>query len=142
MSTTEGVYLPPSPLKPGTAGLASLMGSDDPCRTAGKLKMKDCPTEFAGKFKEATAFAQMSAADRERFYGEFIDDCPWKVGCDGGEWKSLIGTRGVGRPPPGSRDDRGAGTPQAMGAAGLGGLSDSVGRLGFNPDHTDPAFGD
>jgi hypothetical protein len=142
-SASEGIYIPPSPLKPGVAGLASLMGSDDPCRTApGKLKVKDCPTEVAGKFKEAAAFAQMSEADKEKYYGAFNPDCPWLVGCPEGEWRSLIGTRAVARPPPGSRDDRGSGTPQAMGGAGLGGLSDSVGRLGFNPDYTDPAFGD
>jgi hypothetical protein len=28
------------------------------------------------------------------------------------------------------------------GAGGLGGIHELVGRLGFNPDHTDPGFGD
>jgi hypothetical protein len=56
--------------------------------------------------------------------------CHLKVGCEGGEWISNNGTRSV------------AGTLMAPGPGGLGGINEVVGRLGFNPDHTDPGFGD
>jgi hypothetical protein len=139
-SASEGVYIPPSPLAPGVTGLASLMA--DPCKTKTGLRLENCGAKPSDKLAEAKAFEHMSKADKERFYAEFTPDCPYKVGCDQGPWRGLNGTHSVARPPPGSRDDRGAGTLMAGGAAGLGGPHDMIGRLGFNPDHTDPGFGD
>jgi len=139
-SANEGVYIPPSPLAPGVIGLASLMA--DPCKTKTGLKVENCAAKTFDKMAQASAWESMSKADKERFYAEYTPDCPYKVGCDQGPWRGLNGTRSVARPPPGSRDDTGGGTPMAGGAAGLGGPHDMIGRLGFNPDHTDPGFGD
>lgn len=120
-------------------GLVSV-SSIDPCKAKSGSKPRECGTDWAGKGQASL----MPATKREqaKFYAEYMPKCSWNVGCEGGEWISTNGTRSVGGPAPGSRNDHGSSTPMAAGAAGLGGLHDSVGRLGFNPDHFDRGFGD
>ncbi|HEV7689636.1 MAG TPA: hypothetical protein VGO52_02380 [Hyphomonadaceae bacterium] len=130
-SANEGVYIPPSPLAPGVAGLASLM--DDPCKTKTGLKVENCGAKPFANLAEAKAYEQMTKAEKEQFFAEYTPDCPYRVGCDTGPWRGAGGTRSVFRPNGG---------PMMSGAGGLGGIHDLVGRLGFNPEHTDPGFGD
>jgi hypothetical protein len=67
-------------------------------------------------------------------YPGIIPPCPYKVGCEGGEWVSTNGTRSVFSP---------RGDPMMSGAGGLTtGAESTTERLGFNPDHIDPGFGD
>jgi len=141
----DGVYLgPPSILKdPKTPpGLAGLMGQD-PCEQRYGPKAKECAgRDLAAKTGKMDSMMPRSKEDLAQHFAEYMPTCALRVGCEGGEWISTNGTRSVGRPPPGSSADRGVGTPGAGGAASLGGLHTSVGRLGFNPDHRDPGFGD
>lgn len=137
-------YVPPSSqAQPGVAqGLASLMG-DDPCVATIGPKARECAgrelAKRTGRMDSAMARPKEQLA---QYFGEFMPKCTIRVGCEGGEWISSIGTRGVGKAPPGSAGDRGVGTPMAGGAASLGGANTIVGRLGFNREHTDPGFGD
>ena len=137
-------YVPPSdPELSGVAkGLASLMG-DDPCVARYGPKARECAgrdlARRTGPMDSAMARPKEQLA---RYFGEFTPKCTMRVGCEGGEWISSIGTRGVGKAPPGSAGDTGVGTPMAGGAASLGGANTIVGRLGFNREHTDPGFGD
>ncbi len=137
-------YIPPSDtaLSGVAKGLASLMG-DDPCVARYGPKAKECAgrdlAQRTGRMDSVMARPQEQLA---QYFGEFMPKCGLRVGCESGEWISSIGTRGVGKPAPGSAGDRGVGTPMAGGAASLGGLNTTVGRLGFNRDHTDPGFGD
>lgn len=130
-AAAEGEYIPPSPLAPGVAGLAGLIA--DPCKAKKGLKIENCDSKFSDKLAEAKAWENMSKAEKEQFYAEFTPDCPYRVGCDTGPWRGAGGTRSVFRPNGG---------PMMGGAASLGGIHDLVGRLGFNPEHTDPGFGD
>ena len=83
-----------------------------------------------------------SKDDLAQHYADYMPTCPYRVGCEPGVRRTVNGSLPAGRDAPGSGNDRGAGTPHVGGAGGLGGLHDSIGRLGFNPDHTDPGFGD
>lgn len=129
----DGVYLGETDLALSGVplGLRGLM-EEDPCaERAGKLRF-DCAT-WAEKIAKGELLAKPSLAELQRMYPGFVETCRWKVGCQGGEWISTNGTRSVFN----SR-----GSPMMSGAGGLGGLNESVERLGFNPDHTDPGFGD
>ncbi|MFT3724503.1 MAG: hypothetical protein QM773_13030 [Hyphomonadaceae bacterium] len=121
-------------------GLASVSGSD-PCKAKHGPKPRECGADWAAKGNQASLMPT-TKQEKAQYYAEYMPKCPWNVGCEGGEWISTNGTRSVGRAAPGSRNDHGSSTPMAAGAAGLGGLHDSVGRLGFNPDHFDRGFGD
>lgn len=120
-------------------GLASVSGGD-PCKVKSGPKPRECGTDWAAKGQAWLMPARKQ--EQAKYYAEYMPNCPWNVGCEAGEWISTNGTRSVGGPAPGSRNDHWSSTPMAAGAAGLGGLHDSVGRLGFNPDHFDRGFGD
>ncbi len=137
-------YVPPLPDAPtGVAkGLASMMG-DDPCVERYGPKAKECVgRDLAKRTGRMDSLMPRPQEQLAQFFGEFMPKCTMRVGCEGGEWISSIGTRGVGKAPPGSAGDTGVGTPMAGGAASLGGANTIVGRLGFNREHTDPGFGD
>jgi hypothetical protein len=137
-----GVYLGDSDLADSGVplGLRSLLESD-PCAPKKGLPRGDCGPSWTQKFASNTYTITPTEQQLRRMYPGIIPPCPYKVGCNDSA-KNINGTRSVGRPPPGSIRDTGSGSPMAGGAAGLGGLHDSIGRLGFNPDHTDPGFGD
>lgn len=134
-STGSGsVVLGPSPFamperKGGIEGLAS----NDPCTARIGIKPKECGTNWAAKIGNQASLMPRSKEELKQQYAEFIAPCPWKVGCEGGEWKSSNGTRSVYSYN---------GSPMMSGAGGLGGINELTGRLGFNPDATDPGFGD
>ena len=137
-----GVFLGDSDLADSGVplGLRSLLEAD-PCEPKKGLPRGDCGPTWTEKFASNTYTITPSEAALKRMYPGIIPPCPYKVGCERSAM-NINGTRSVGRAPPGSIRDTGSGSPMAGGAAGLGGLHDSVGRLGFNPDHTDPGFGD
>jgi hypothetical protein len=110
-----------------------------PCDPTGVIP-GDCSVKWGDKLASGKQLEKPSARELQAMYPGIVLPCPWKVGCEKGEWRSLIGTRSVAKGAPGSRGD-GSSAPMA-GVAGLGGINDLVGRLGFNPDATDPAFGD
>lgn len=126
-----GVVLGPSPFaEPRTGGLEGL-ASNDRCKSLVGPKPKECATDWAGKLGGAQAsLIPQSKEEKRQYFAEFMPKCPYNVGCEGGEWISNNGTRSV------------AGTQMAGGPASLGGMNETVGRLGFNPDHVDPGFGD
>ena len=137
-------YVPSSPNAPtGVAnGLASLMG-DDPCVTRHGPKARECAgRDLAKRTGPMDSMLPRPKEQLARYFAEFMPKCTMRVGCEGGEWISLNGTRSVAKPPPGSRDDHGAGSMMAGGAASVAGPNTIVGRLGFNAEHTDPGFGD
>src|SRR5262249_18429817 len=128
------VVLGPSPFaaperKGGIEGLAS----NDPCTARIGIKPKECGTDWAAKIGNQASLMPRSKEDLKKYYAEFIAPCPWRGGCGGGEWKATNGTRSV---------FDANGSPMMSGAGGLGGINELTGRLGFNPDHTDPGFGD
>lgn len=128
------VVLGPSPFaqaerKGGIEGLAS----NDPCTARIGIKPKECGPNWAAKLGNQASLMPRSKAEMKQLYAEFIAPCPWKVGCEGGEWKSSNGARSVYSYN---------GSPMMSGAAGLGGINELTGRLGFNPDAIDPGFGD
>jgi hypothetical protein len=126
-----GIVLGPSPFAgPARKGGLEGLASNDPCTARIGPKPKDCGTDWAGKLGSDPSVMARSKEELARYYAEFVPRCHLRVGCDGGEWVSNQGTRSV------------AGTKMAGGAAGLGGMNETVGRLGFNPDHVDPGFGD
>jgi hypothetical protein len=137
-----GVYLEDSDLADSGVplGLRGLL-ERDPCEPKKGLPRGDCGPTWTQKFASNTYTITPSEQQLKRMYPGIIPPCPYKSGCERSAM-NINGTRSVGRAPPGSLRDTGSGTPMAGGAAGLGGLHDSVGRLGFNPDHTDPGFGD
>jgi hypothetical protein len=129
----DGVYLGDADLALSQVplGLRGLM-EEDPCANrAGKLRL-DCET-WSEKIGRGELLAAPTLAQLKRMYPGFVETCRWRVGCDGGEWASTNGTRSVYSYN---------GSPMMSGAGGLGGIHELVGRLGFNPDHTDPGFGD
>ena len=135
-------YIGPPLVPDAPPGLASLMGND-PCAVKFGPKPKECAgRDLARRTGPMDSNMPRDQQQLAQFYGEFMPKCTMRVGCEGGEWISSIGTRGVGKPALGSANDHGVGTPGAGGAASLGGLHTSVGRLGFNREHTDPGFGD
>lgn len=139
----DSVFLPPSvKLQPGgPAGLRGLMA--DPCETTIGPKPRECAgRELAARVGNMDSVIPRSKDELAQHFAEYMPKCTLKVGCEGGEWVSTNGTRSVAKAPPGSADDRGQAAAMAGGAASLGGLNSTVGRLGHNPDHTDPGFGD
>jgi hypothetical protein len=137
-----GVYLGDSDLAESGVplGLRSLLEAD-PCAPKKGLPRGGCGPTWTMKFASTSYTITPSEAQLRRMYPGIIPPCPYKVGCERSAM-NINGTRSVGREPPGSPRDTGSGSPMAGGAAGLGGLNESIGRLGFNPDHTDPGFGD
>lgn len=141
----DSVYLgPPSILidPAGPPGLRGLM-ANDPCTQRYGPKAKECAgRDLATRTGPMDSVMSRSEDQLAQHFGDYMPKCRLRSGCDEGEWISTNGTRGVGKPPPGSSADRGVMAGMAGGAAGLGGLNTSVGRLGFNKDHTDTGFGD
>jgi hypothetical protein len=137
-----GVFLGDSDLADSGVplGLRGLLEAD-PCEPKKGLPRGDCGPTWTQKFASNTYTITPTEAQLKRMYPGIIPPCPYKAGCEPSAM-NINGTRSVGRAPPGSIRDTGSGSPMAGGAAGLGGLHDSIGRLGFNPDHTDPGFGD
>jgi hypothetical protein len=140
----DSVYIPPSIFKaPGPAGLQGLVAGNNPCADPRpERRPRDCKTDLAARVGNMDTMQPRSKDDLAQHFADYMPVCPYRVGCEPGVRRTMNGSLPAGRGAPGSGNDRGAGTPQAGGAAGLGGLHDSVGRLGFNPDHTDPGFGD
>lgn len=134
-STGAGsVVLGPSPFaRPGPKGGIEGLAGNDPCLARIGPRPKECGTNWAGIMGNQASVMPRSKEDLKRYYAEFMQPCPWKVGCEGGEWKSNNGTRSV---------FSANGSPMMSGAGGLGGINELTGRLGFNPDATDPGFGD
>jgi hypothetical protein len=85
--------------------------------------------KWGDKLASSKKLEKPSSRELQAMYPGIVEPCRFRVGCDGGEWRSATGARSV------------AGTAMA-GVGGLGGINDLVGRLGFNPDHVDPGFGD
>jgi hypothetical protein len=130
-----GVYLGDAAISDSGVplGLRSLM-EEDPCQPKpGKSPGASCGPSWSQKFASTEFQILPTEAQLRRMYPGIIPPCPYKVGCDGGEWISTNGTRSV-------FSERG--NPMMSGAGGLGGIHETVSRLGFNPDHTDPGFGD
>jgi len=139
----DSVYIPPSIFKaPGPAGLQSLAGNNPCADPRPERRPRECATDLTGRVGNMDSVLPRSKDDLAQHYADYMPTCPYRVGCEPGVRRTMNGSLPAGRGAPGSGNDRGAGTPQAGGPAGLGGLHDSVGRLGFNPDHTDPGFGD
>jgi hypothetical protein len=129
-----GVYL-------GDAGLAQsgvplgLRGllEADPCNPKFGPKRGDCVTRWDKKIGMNPDLLTPSDEELKRMYPGLIPPCRYRVGCEGGEWISSIGTRSVFSP---------TGGPMMGGAGGQGGIGSVTGRLPLNPDHVDPGFGD
>lgn len=138
----ETFYVPPTQT-PGVAqGLASLMG-DDPCVATVGPKARECAgRQLAKRTGPMDSMMPRTKEQIAQYYPEFAPKCQWRVGCEGGEWISSMGTRSVAKGAPGSGSDRDQPALMSGGAATLGGMNATVGRLGFNPEHTDPGFGD
>ena len=127
----DTVYIPPSIMVgPGPAGLQGLT-SNDRCSGRYGPKPKDCPSDLAGRFGTMDSLLPRSKDDLAQHYADYMPTCPYRSGCEPGERRTINGAHAV--------NNNG---PAAGGAGSLGGLHDSVGRLGFNPDHTDQGFGD
>jgi hypothetical protein len=130
----DSVVLGPSPFAaPARKGGLEGLASNDPCTARIGIKPKTCGTDWAAKIGNQASLMPRSKEELKQQYAEFIAPCPWKVGCEGGEWKSSNGTRSVYSYN---------GSPMMSGAGGLGGINELTGRLGFNPDAVDPGFGD
>jgi len=130
-----GVYLGDSALANSGVplGLRSLLEAD-PCKPRNGLPRGDCGPTWAQKFASNNLQIVPTEAQLRRMYPGIIPPCPYKSGCDGlPEGKLNNGTRSV---------FNSFGSPMMAGAGSLGGMSQTVERLGFNPDHTDPGFGD
>jgi hypothetical protein len=129
-----GVYLGDSELAASGVplGLRSLLEAD-PCKPKNGLPRGDCGPTWSEKFASNGFEIIPTEAQLRRMYPGIIPPCPYKVGCEGGEWISANGTRSV---------FNARGSPMMSGAGGLGGINETVSRLGFNQDHTDPGFGD
>lgn len=137
-------YVPSAPdAQTGVAkGLASLM-SDDECAARFGPKAKECAgRQLAKRTGPMDSMMPRPKEQLAQYFGEFMPKCQYRVGCEGGEWISSMGTRSVAKGAPGSGGDRDMPALMAGGAATLGGLNATTGRLGFNPEHTDPGFGD
>ncbi len=128
----EAVYLPPSILSDdGTPlGLRGMLESDR-CNPKTGLKPADCGAQWSAKIEQTAAWQLASKDELKQHYRAFMPLCPYKVGCEPSDGVLLNGARSFGLK-----------SPMASGAGGLQGIHETVGRLGFNPDHTDPGFGD
>jgi hypothetical protein len=131
-SDADAVYLPPSILNDADVplGLRGLVNADR-CTPKAGLKPKDSGAQWSTKVEQAKAWQAPSKDELRQHFAEFMPVCPYKVGCERGDGVLLNGARSFGLK-----------SPMASGAGGLQGIHDVVGRLGFNPDHTDPGFGD
>jgi hypothetical protein len=130
-----GVYLGESSvaLSGIPLGLRSFFETD-PCHPKKGLPRGDCGSQWAEKLAKSDTLLVPTAQQLRRMYPGIIPACPYKAGCDGlPEGKLNNGTRSV---------FNSFGSPMMAGAGSLGGMSQTVERLGFNPDHTDPGFGD
>lgn len=129
----DSVYIPPSIYKgPGPAGLQGLAGRGDPCADPlPSRRPRGCPSDLAARVGSMDTTLARSQDDLAQHYGDYMPKCALRVGCGPDEKKTILGSRAV--------DNNGM---AAGGAGSLGGMHDSVGRLGFNPDHRDPGFGD
>lgn len=137
-------YVPPTdPSQSGVArSLAGLMG-DDTCEARFGPKARECAgRDLAKRTGKMDSLMARPKEQLAQFFGEFMPKCTMRVGCEGGEWISSMGTRSVAKGAPGSGGDRDMPALMAGGAATLGGTNALVGRLGFNAEHTDPGFGD
>lgn len=137
-------YVPSSPeaLTGVARSLASLMGADECAKKYGP-KAKECAgRDLARRTGPMDSVMPRSKDQLAQYFGAFMPKCQWRVGCEGGEWISSMGTRSVAKGAPGSGNDRDQPALMAGGGATLGGLNATTGRLGFNPEHTDPGFGD
>lgn len=129
----DSVYVPRSPFASigPTGGLEGLVNRD-PCTALVGTKPKDCATNWAARVGSMDSILPRSKEEMRQQYAEFIGPCPWKVGCEPlPDGKLLNGARSFGLK-----------SPMASGPGGVQGINEVVGRLGFNPDHTDPGFGD
>jgi len=131
-SDPGAVYLPPSILSGAEIprGLQGLVNADR-CNPKKGLKPEDCGAEWSARIEQPGAWQTASKEDLRQHFVEFMPVCPYRVGCEAGDGVLLNGARSFGLK-----------SPMASGAGGLQGIHDVVGRLGFNPDHTDPGFGD
>ncbi len=130
---TESVYVPRSPFATigPTGGLEGLVNRD-PCTTPAGTKPKHCAQNWAARVGTMDSMMPRSKEEMRQQYAEFVAPCPWKVGCEPlPDGKLLNGARSFGLK-----------SPMASGAGGVQGINEVVGRGGFNPDHTDPGFGD
>lgn len=142
-SDPGAVYLPPSILSGAEIprGLQGLVNADR-CNPKKGLKPEDCGAEWSARIEQPDAWQTASKEDLRQHFVEFMPVCPYRVGCEAGEWISTNGTRSVIDRLAAASGTIYRGSPMNSGAAGLGGIHDLVGRLPFNPDHTDPGFGD
>ncbi len=114
-------------------GLRSLLETD-PCKPEKGLPRGDCGLSWKERLAQSHLLEKPTARQLQAMYPGIVLPCRFKVGCDGlPEGKLNNGTRSVFN----SR-----GSPMMSGAGGLGGINELTERLGFNPDHTDPGFGD
>jgi hypothetical protein len=129
-----GVYLGDASGSSGVPlGLRSIYEGADPCDQKNIALGRDCGVKWSQKLGEGSLLQKPTARELQAMYPGIVLPCQWKVGCDQKEWKSNNGTRSVFNPN---------GAAMMSGAGGLGGINGLTGRLGFNPDFTDPGFGD
>lgn len=113
-------------------GLRGLLETD-PCNPKFGPKRGDCTTRWDEKIGMNPDLLTPSDEELKRMYPGIIPPCRFRVGCEGGEWISINGTRSVFSPNGG---------PMMGGAGGQGGIGSVTGRLPLHPDHVDPGFGD
>ena len=127
----DSVYLGPSPFaQPAPKGGLEGLATNDPCTARIGIKPKDCVTNWAASVGAMDSALPRSKQEMERYHAEFVTRCQYRVGCEPNELLNN-GARSFGNK-----------SPWAWGAGGVLGINELVGRLGFNPDHTDPGFGD
>lgn len=127
-----GVYLGDSVLADSGVplGLRSLL-EGDPCNPKYGPKRADCGTRWDQKIGMQASLVSPTEDELKQMYPGIVPTCPYRTGCQEGEWISSIGTRSVGLK-----------SPMSGGAGSLGGVHDQVGRLPVgNPYHIDPGFG-
>ena len=131
-ASNDSVYLGPSPFaQPAQPGGLEGLASHNPCAARVGMKPKDCVTNWAAIVGKMDTVMPRSKDELRTYYAEFMTPCAHKVGCEPTDGVLNNGTRSFGQK-----------SPQALGPGGLQGINEIVGRLGFNPDHTDPGFGD
>lgn len=127
----DSVYLGPSPFaQPARKGGLEGLATNDPCTARVGIKPKDCVTNWAASVGSMDSVMPRSEEEMARYHAEFVTRCKYRVGCEPIEVLNN-GARSFGNK-----------SPMASGAGGVQGINELVGRLGFNPDHTDPGFGD
>lgn len=130
---SDSVYIPPSILKtPGPAGLQGLVAGNNPCADPRpERRPRECASDLTARVGNMDTMQPRSKDDLAQHFADYMPTCPYRVGCEPGERSTHNGSHAT--------DNNGN---AAGGPGSLGGLHDSVGRLGFNPDHMDPGFGD